>query len=159
MGKLIRELPGGRSQDIITDGRLAIIGEPQGPEPEAEPGPVKTKLDLSLFDKFDGQSVQGKRGKWMSMNVRGDITISHDIGKTLPEDAIVEFYLNRKGNILVMRQSLNGIALCKATRSESRRVSCIALKTRMQELDIKLPARYVTKWDEELRAWVGRREL
>lgn len=157
MGRLARAVSGGRSRDIVTDGRLAIIDEP-AKEPEQANGPVKTTLDLSCFIKFDGQKSQGRRGKWMSMGVRGELGISHEIGKTLPESAMAEFYLNRKGTILVMRESINGIPLRKTNKSEARKAFCHALKVKLQELGVKLPARFIAEWDAELGAWVGRRE-
>ena len=93
MPRLTRDLPGGRSQDIITDAAVPVIHEDNFEEEvKAKSGPVKTKLDLSQFYKFDGQKSQGCRGKWMSMGVRGEISISHEIGQTLPEDARAEFF-------------------------------------------------------------------
>ncbi len=159
MPRLAKVLSGGRSQDIITEAAVPVAHEDNlEEEAKTKSGPVTTKLDLSQFYKFDGQKSQGQRGKWMSMGVRGEISISHEIGRTLPDDAKAEFFLNRKGTILVMRESVNGISLRKTRKSESRRAGCHALKIKMQELGIQFPARFVAEWDPELRAWVGRRE-
>ncbi len=156
MGRLARVVSGGRSQDIIHDGRLAVGDEKQEPE-QASGGPVKTTLDLSCFIWFNGQRSQGRRGKWMSIGVRGEVSISHEIGKELPEDTRVEFFLNKKGTILVMREKLNGLHVRQTKKSEARRVSCTSLKNTLLDLGVQLPARFVAEWEPELQAWVGRR--
>jgi len=158
MSRLAQIVSGGRSQDIIPVGRLAITDRPLETEPEQPSSPVKTTLDLSCFTRFSAQIGQGRRGKWMSVNKRAEVTISHEIGLTLPEEVTVEFFLNRKGTILAMKQSVDGIALRKPTKTRSRKATCRALMETLLDLGVVLPVRFATEWDPELQAWVGRRE-
>lgn len=150
-------LPGNRSQDIITTTGLTLATPPGEHGPEVLAGPVKTSLDLSQFIMFNGQKTRGRRGKWMSVNTRGDITISDEIGREIKGE-MAKFYLNRKGTILVMKESLDGIRLRHDKRSNARHASCTPLKNKLIELGVKPVARFVAEWDEELKAWVGRRE-
>lgn len=143
------------SQDIITGGpKISLDCDV---EPEQANGPVKTTLDLSEFIRFDGQKSQSQRGKWIGINQR-DITISHEIGKTLPPESKVEFYLNRKGTILVLKTSINGLPVRAEGKGKTKHVSCKALKDTLLKIGIQLPVRFTAEWDDELKAWVGRRE-
>ena len=125
----------------------------------AKSGPVKTSLDLGSFLRFDGKNSQGRKGKWLNVNNNGGVTISSEIGKALSDGALVELLLNRRGTILVLRESLQGISFRRthSKRSHGCQVSCKALKAQLMEMDIPLPVRFVAEWDEDLRAWVGRR--
>jgi hypothetical protein len=165
MPRLAKALSGGRSRDIITDERFAIIDEPQEKEPEQANGPVKTTLDLSLFKRFDvkSQSLRGRHdGKWFRVDQKGNITLTDALSREFSDDAKVAIYLNSKGNILVMREEPDGIQLTKmyktTPRSVMRRCTCREIARTLEQIGVKLPVRFMAEWDEELGAWVGRRE-
>ena len=130
------------------------------------PNPVKTTLDLSFFQRFEGTGRQGQgyRGKWFKVYKGVEVGISAEIGKTLPDDALLELLLNRTGTILVVRESPNGIRLRRYHQKEGQqhkgkagRVTCKALVNALLELNVELPVVFKAEWDEELKAWVGRR--
>lgn len=127
---------------------------------QKESGPVKTSLDLNEFLVFNGKDAfQGRRGKWLTVDKMGGVVVTHEIGKTLPVEAMVELRLNRRGNILVMKEAPGGLPAkpIYPKRGMARRIPCAALKKTLLELGVTLPARFVAEWDEELKAWVGRR--
>lgn len=125
-----------------------------------ESGPVKETLDLSQFIRFDKSSAgyQGTKGKWFGVDVRGKVYISHEIGRHFEAGTKVEFYLNKKGTILVMRESEKGLPLAlTGKKSMAKWVSCRALKKTLEKIGVKIPVRFDAEWNEELQAWVGRR--
>lgn len=127
---------------------------------QKESGPVKTSLALEEFVTFEASSSQNRRGKWLSVNGRGEVIVSHEIGKTLPPEAAIELRLNRAGTILVMKESPTGMPariIYLKDRGMARRIVCHPLKKALLDLEVTLPVRFAATWDEELRAWVGRR--
>lgn len=67
-----------------------------------------------------------------------------------------------RGTILVMREEPDGMPLTKmyktTQRSLMRRCTCREIARALEQAGVKLPARFIAEWDEELQAWVGRRE-
>lgn len=125
-----------------------------------ESGPVKTSLALEEFMAFEASSSQNRRGKWLSVNIRGEVIVSHEIGKVLPPEAIVELLLNQAGTILVMRESPTGMLariIYLKGRGMARRIICHPLKKALLDLGVTLPARFAATWSEEHKAWVGKR--
>lgn len=157
MNRLADAFSGGRSQDIIQDIRVLEKPKEMG-EPEA--GPVKTTLDLSCFTRFGRKEYRGQKGRWIKVNPNGEIVISNSIGKELPDDADVELFLNKKGTILVMKkcEKGRGLPLGKVRGCRTRRTNCGKLKKVLLDLGLKLPVKFITEWDEELKAWAGKRE-
>lgn len=148
------------SRDIISNG--PAVGTGSAPEEEGywakrareESGPVKTMLDLTEFIRF---SQSAPRGGFIKVS-SSDITISHGIGKNYEPGAMVELLLNKKGTILVMRETQKGMPLRLAgPKSSAKRVSCRELINTLKALGVELPVRFYAEWDEELKAWVGRR--
>lgn len=121
-------------------------------------GQVKTTLDLSMFTWFTerNRNTKGRLGKWITVNKTGTINISAGIGCQLPTEVKMAFLLNKKGTILVMKPDPNGLLLRKSTKSPARLANCAALRNKLIECGIKIPAKFTAEWDEELRAWVGR---
>ncbi len=128
----------------------------------AESGPVTTKLDLTQFTVFNRDTVlfRGRRGKWISVTATGEVFFSHEIGKNCADSAKFEVLLNRKGTILIVRENpQKGFPSrpSSAKKTRSKLVSCSAVKNALIKLGVKLPVRFYAEWDEELKAWVGKR--
>lgn len=127
---------------------------------KAESGPVKETLDLNQFTRFNIKSskYRGRSGVWLSVDTRGDVGISHEIGKNYQPGTTVEFFLNKKGTILVMRPASDGIPMRNYCRkSGAKKCCCKALRNTLRDLGVELPVRFWARWDEQLQAWVGRR--
>jgi len=165
MGKLAEVLERTTSRDVICTGFEVYDGRKATEELENKKskysGPVKETLDLSLFECFNAStcsSFQGRTGAWFTVNKRGEIRLSHEIGKDYEVGATVEFYLNKPGTILVMREAKNGFPLKAAdSKSLSKRLTCRELGSALEKKGVELPVRFVAAWDEGLKAWVGRR--
>jgi hypothetical protein len=155
MPRLARLVEQHISQDIITGGPKILLDNEAEPEAEKASGPVKTTLDLSQFIKFDSLTSKSQFGKWIGVNQR-EIVISYEISKNLPPESKVEFYLNRKGTILVLKTSLNGLPVRSESKGKTKCVSCKALIDTLLKMGLQLPVRYIAEWDEDLQAWVGR---
>lgn len=123
-----------------------------------ESGPVKTVLDLSEFICFSQSATRGARGEFIRVSSK-DVTISHGIGKNYEPGTRVELLLNRKGTILVVREAKKGGMPLRAfgPKSKAKRVACRELINTLKTLGVELPAKFYAYWDEELKAWVGRR--
>lgn len=156
-----------KSQSKIAEVTTVPLPYVQDDEQTSQPpNPVKTRLDLSFFQRFEGTGRQGQgyRGKWFRVYKGVEVGISAEIGKTLPDDALLELLLNRTGTILVARESPNGIRFRRNYQKEGQqhkgkagRVTCKALVNALLELNVELPVVFKAEWDEELKAWVGRR--
>lgn len=114
-----------------------------------ESGPVKQTLALDEFVTFSSQEKSGRGSKVVTITARGEVLISRAL--ILPLETRVELLLNRRGNILVMRESPKGIPF------KMQRGCCTALKNALVSAGAELPVKFVMEWDEELGAWVGRR--
>ncbi|HHY45742.1 MAG TPA: hypothetical protein GX506_00380 [Firmicutes bacterium] len=120
----------------------------------AESGPVKTTLDLSSFIKFEpGRSI---KGKWLSVNTRGEVRISHEISKQI-QTGCIELLMNAVGTIVVIREvERGGFKLWSVGKNGAACLTCRAAKRHLIGRGIKIPARYELEWDESLQVWVGR---
>lgn len=116
---------------------------------EEETRPVRQTLALDEFVAFSSQEKSGRGSKVVTITARGEVLISRAL--ILPLETRVELLLNRRGNILVMRESPKGIPF------KMQRGCCTALKNALVSAGAELPVKFVMEWDEELGAWVGRR--
>jgi len=167
MGKLADALNQAVSNDVITPNFEVYNARERERELEEKKarhsGPVKEKIDLSLFECFNITTChmyRTRHGLWITVSKNGEVRISHEIGKHYEVGATVELLLNRAGTILVMRESRNGFAL-KASESDnkkslSKRFNCKDISTALEKKGIQLPVRFVVNWDDDLKAWVGR---
>jgi len=156
MSRLARAVEKSSSGDIIHSRGIFEKKDRLEERIEAEKGSVKSSLDLSLFKKFDAASRKiRKRANRVIIYKGGIIALSKAVTEKFPVGSSVEFLLNKKGNILVIRRAENGIAL----RNEDRPVvNCAALKNELLGKGYKIPVTYKIEWDEELDGWVGRLE-
>ena len=119
------------------------------------------KLWASLLKSLNRQHLT--TGLWFtqrrSKDARSDVGICHEIGKQYQPGTPVEFFLNKKGNILVMRPASDGIPMRSAAgiRSGAKKCACKVLRNMLENMGVELPVRFWARWDEELKAWVGRR--
>lgn len=174
MGRLARALDRGGSNDILQGNTVTIEPEESrkhlDERVKKESGPVKTKLDLSLFEAFgaDEQSRQGSHNAmWVKVDKRGNIIFTDAFSRNFPEGAKVMIYLNPKGNIMVIREEEGGMPLQylyseKARtkiKSQAKRCGAARIARALTAKSVNLPARFMIEgWDDELKAWVGRRE-
>lgn len=149
-------------------GHTGLVVDPLDPTEEArkleerarkESGPVKNTFDLEQFTVFDAQAGYRGKGKWLTVDKWGAVVVSSEIGKVLPSEATVELRLNRKGTILIMRESPTGLPakVIYSKRGMARRIACYLLKKALLDLGVTLPVRFAATWDPELGAWVGKR--
>jgi hypothetical protein len=121
---------------------------------------VTTELDLNQFTVFNRYTTKcrGEKGRWFSVNVRNEVCFSQEIGRNYEPGDTIEFLLNKKGTILVVRKSGDGLPLIKSGgKKQSKRVTCKSLRETLGQLGIKIPVRFWAEWNEELQAWIGRR--
>ena len=121
----------------------------------AESGPVKTTLDLNSFIVF-GPGYRKSTGKWLSIDSRGGIRISHDVCQQIQSECI-EFRMNIAGTIVAFRPiESGGLKLRPGRASQASCTTCRAAKRHLEERGITIPARYELEWNDELQVWVGR---
>jgi hypothetical protein len=124
----------------------------------AEAGKVLTKLDLTAFIKFDASNAGTKDSYTISVLKRGQVTVSAAVGKGYDLGTKLEVLVNRKGNIIIVRPSNNGIAChSNGAGSKSKALSCKSVINYFLDNGIELPARFRAEYDEALQAWVGRK--
>ena len=84
------------------------------------------------------------------------------LSEKFKDGAKVAIYLNQKCTLMVVREEPNGIPLVKlskaAPRRSIRRCTCREIARTLEQAGVKLPTRFVAAWDDELKAWVGKRK-
>lgn len=168
MSRLAKMLEHGKSSDILSMNIAPVeLEERRKLEEKArkESGTVSTKLDLSLFRRFDAsnQAIRNRRdSNWFYIDNRGNINLTVSLSEKFKDGAKVAIYLNQKCTLMVVREEPNGIPLVKlskaAPRRSIRRCTCREIARMLEQAGVKLPTRFVAAWDDELKAWVGRRQ-
>lgn len=160
MGELAQILDYGRSGDILLNDQEGLEDKHLEERMRQESGPVKTTLDLSQFMVFNRNSYQRGTAA-LTVKACGRVYISSALGAKLKLGAKVEFLLNRKGTILVMREAKDGFTIYRGhghERLQAKAVSCRALARTLKEMGAEFPVRFRVEWDDDLQAWVGRKE-
>lgn len=174
MGRLAKLLDRGGFSDIHQGDVIPVDPEESQKYWEEkikkESGPVKTKLDLSLFEAFgaDKQSRQGShKAMWAKVDKRGNIIFTDAFSRKFSDGAKVMIYLNSKGNIMVIREEEGGMPLRylyserarNRQKSQAKRCGAARIARALTARGVNLPARFMIEgWDDDLQAWVGRRE-
>lgn len=158
MGKLYDMFDIHSSSDLLVDANSHRENLEQRVKEETKP--VKTTLDLSLFTVFNAESRKRKAGLWMGVNQKGEVYLYEDLAEQIKAE-YVELLLNKKGNILVLREAdeQKGLKLrwVKPERTGAKAVYCRELAVRLKELGVQLPVKFKVEYDPELNVWVGKR--
>lgn len=121
--------------------------------------PMHTALDLSEFTVFNASNSIGSRdSKTITIGKSGRVTLSSSIGATFDVGTKIEILINKKANIVVVRQSDNGIT-CRLNggQTQGKVFTCKALFHHLEDSKIELPAKFRAEYDKEIQSWVGRR--
>ncbi len=118
-----------------------------------ESSPVTTSIDLSCFTVFNKRTVRDDGT--ITVSPKGMIRLSAGIARAMKTGDTVEILLNKAVTIIAVRQSPDGFPI-KVGKSEGCCSSTTVAKA-LQAKEVELPAKFVTEWDENLQAWVGRR--
>jgi len=123
-----------------------------------EPSKVNSSFDLAEFEVFDATNVGASESHTINVLKRGAITLSAAIGSGIELGTRLEVLVNKKGNIIVIRKAINGIA-CRpnGSRTKSKFLACKAILKHFEKNDIELPVKFRAEYDENMQAWVGRR--
>lgn len=125
-----------------------------------ESSPVTATIDLSLFTIYDAScQTYGRRGDMtITVDKRGVVNISHEIGKVFSAEK-AELRMNKRGTMLAVLASPRGIPVRSSGNGKSmaKRVNCQRLKDDLLSLGVELPVKFVTEWNEQLQAWIGKR--
>jgi len=118
----------------------------------------KFTLDLNEFVKFDATNSRLNQGSYIRVT-KDKVTISSVVGQNLKINEEVELLINKKGNIIILRKSENGLKIkSQAKHTTSKFIACKAVIRYLLKMDVQLPANFNSEWDDDLHAWVGRRD-
>jgi RNA polymerase sigma factor (sigma-70 family) len=120
---------------------------------------VSTAWDLSDFIVFDATNTVGSRDSYIiTVGKSGRVTLSSPIGRSYQVGNKLEVMINKKLNIIAVRQSDKGIT-CRPNGpgSQGKLINCKALLNHLNQNKIPLPIKFTAEYDEQNKAWVGKR--
>ncbi|CUH95903.1 hypothetical protein P22_1989 [Propionispora sp. 2/2-37] len=128
--------------------------------PIAPAAPVHTSIDLSSFIVFNASNAAVNSRDTVAIGVTktGKVTLSAAIGARYQAGETLEVLINKTANIIVVRQSENGIK-CRTNGKNTigRILSCRALTNYIGGKKIDLPIRFRAEWDDSVQGFVGKR--
>lgn len=154
-----------RSSDIHAS--IYVVPEPEDINARVakESGPVKLVFDLSQFTEYGESSYFKPTQKQPLISVRknGVIRLSCEIGDTIKDDQTVKLYLNKKGNILIVKPVVEGGLKFNLNKNSSERGRVMHTSSRRLVYDLikvgcsEFPVRFKAEWNNDMQAWIGRR--
>jgi hypothetical protein len=131
-------------------------------ESRQKSGPVKSKLLLTEFELWDKTKV--KHSTPPPPKAKPKIIISKymifsaSLAKLIDKTKTYEFLTNKRGNIIIMRESEKGFLLRNCYRGTLR----LGFKQFAEIIRERNPGikyiHFIMEWDEGLNAWVGKAE-
>lgn len=115
--------------------------------------------DLSDFIVFDATNAVGNRESYIiTVGKSGRVTLSSSIGKDYQVGNKLEVMINKKINVIAVRQSDKGIT-CRPNGqgSQGKLINCKALLNHLNKNKIPLPLKFTAEYDEPNNAWIGKR--